>query len=83
MKTIKEFCDLSQFKERTVELFRSTDLNNTAIYFTDFFTVLIIYIKQEVLKYIKILPSFNSHLTLKMIFESTNKLNCLGLYNNR
>lgn len=31
----KQFGDLSQFKGRDVELFRSSDLNNTAIYFTD------------------------------------------------
>ncbi len=31
----KQFGDLSQFKGRDVELFRSSDLKNTAIYFTD------------------------------------------------
>lgn len=31
----KQFGDLSQFKGRDVELFRSSDVNNTAIYFTD------------------------------------------------
>ncbi len=31
----KEFGDLSQFIGRDVELFRSSDLNNTAIYFTE------------------------------------------------
>lgn len=30
----KQFGDLSQFKGRDVELFRSSDLKNTAIYFT-------------------------------------------------
>ena len=31
----RELKDLSEFKGRDVELFRSSDLNNTAIYFTD------------------------------------------------
>lgn len=31
----KQFCELSQFKQRDVELFRSSDQNETAIYFTD------------------------------------------------
>jgi len=35
MKVEKQFCELSQFKQRDVELFRSSDQNETAIYFTD------------------------------------------------
>lgn len=35
MNVEKQFCDLTQFKERDVELFRSSDQNETAIYFTD------------------------------------------------
>lgn len=35
MKIEKQFCDLSQFKQRDVELFRSSDQNETAIYFTE------------------------------------------------
>ena len=35
MNVEKQFCDLSQFKQRDVELFRSSDQNETAIYFTD------------------------------------------------
>lgn len=34
MKTEKEFGELSIFKERDVEMYRSSDLKNTAIYFT-------------------------------------------------
>lgn len=35
MSVEKQFCELSQFKQRDVELFRSSDQNETAIYFTD------------------------------------------------
>ena len=35
MATEKQFGDLSQFAKRDVELFRSSDLHNTAIYFTE------------------------------------------------
>jgi hypothetical protein len=34
-KTEKQFGDLSQFAKRDVELFRSSDQNETAIYFTE------------------------------------------------
>jgi len=34
-KIEKQFCELSQFKTRDVELFRSSDQNETAIYFTE------------------------------------------------
>jgi len=35
MNIEKQFCELSQFKQRDVELFRSSDQNETAIYFTE------------------------------------------------
>lgn len=35
MQTEKQFSDLSQFAKRNVELFRSSDQNETAIYFTE------------------------------------------------
>ncbi len=35
MKSEKQFCELSKFKKRNVELFRSSDQNETAIYFTN------------------------------------------------